>query len=336
MTRRRSPTKIRWVTCFTSWSLVGLLACVGSGEISLGFNGQTELEYLRNTKTRLTPYSADSIDELRAHLVQYEAEGSPTPPRPPVGWTMQTTRSGSGASGRVSYHFDRSELPWVQLVDFIDQLETHFSIQSLDIRSRGSLTQRDITQVDITVVVPIETTRRQAATTFPGWEDTARSRQDGSIRPFADRSSTPDQSAARLRLPVRPPFRFVPSLRLFAGQGSFILPALGIPSLDILSQGGLLTHREIARVDTTVAVPIETTRRQAATTFPGPEVAARRRKHGSPRHFADRASTPDQSAARLRLPVRTAFRFVPSLRRSAAEDLFIQPSFRFTTKSFPS
>jgi|GEM_PF-4142814 len=161
-------------------------------------------------------------------------------------------------------------------------------------------------------------------------------RKHESIRHSAVRSSTPDQSASRLRLPARTAFRFVPSLRRSAAVGSFIPTPFGISSLDVRSRGGLLTHREIARVDITVAVPIETTRRLAATTFPGPEVAARRRQHGSIRHFADRASTPDQSAARLRLPVRTAFRFVPSLRRSAAEDSFIHPSFRFTIKSFPS
>ena len=254
-----------------------------------------------------------------------EAKGVPTPPLPPDGWTRQTTRSGRVASGRVTYHFDRVGLQWVQLVNFIDQLESHFSIQSLDIRSRGSLTHREIARVDITVAVPIETTRRQAATTFPGSGDAARRRQDDPNRHYADRSSSPDHSASRLRLPVRPPFRFVPSLRRSAGQGAFILTSFGSTSLDNRSQGSL-THREIALVDITMAVPIETTRRQAATTFPGWRDAARRRQDGPNLHYADRASSPDHSAPRLRLPVRPPFRFVPSLRRSAGQGSIIQTS----------
>ena len=138
MSNRRSTSRTRWVTCFTSLFLVGLLACIALGEISLGFNGQAELEYLRDTKTRLTPYTDESINVLRGHLDRLEAKGVPTPPLPPDGWTRQTTRSGDVASGRVTYHFDRVGLQWVQLVNFIDQLEVHFSIQSLDIRSRGS------------------------------------------------------------------------------------------------------------------------------------------------------------------------------------------------------
>ena len=219
MSNRRSTSHARWITCFTSLFLVGLLACIALGEISLGFNGQAELEYLRNTKTRLTPYTEESIKVLRGHLDRMEAKGVPTPPLPPDGWTRQTTRSARVASGRVTYNFDRAGLPWVQLVNFIDQLEAHFSIQSLDIRSRGSLTHREIARVDITVAVPIETTRRQAATTFPGSGDSSRRRQDGPNRHYADRSSSPDHSASRLRLPVRPSFRFVPSLQSSAGQG---------------------------------------------------------------------------------------------------------------------
>ena len=325
MSNRRSASCARWVTCFTSVFLVGLLACIALGEISLGFNGQAELEYLRNTKTRLTPYTAESIKSLRGHLDRLEAKGVPTPPLPPDGWTRQTTRSGRVASGRVSYHFDRVGLQWVQLVNFIDQLESHFSIQSVDIRSRGSLTHREIARVDITVAVTSETTRRQAATTFPGSGDAARSRQDGPNRHYADRSSSPDHSASRLRLPVRPPFRFVPSLRRSAGQGAFIQTSFGIPSLDIRYPGSL-THREIAPGDITVAVPIETTRRQAATTFPGWMDAARCRQDDSNRHYADRATSPDHSVSRLRRPVRPSFRFVPSLRCSAGRGSFIQTS----------
>ncbi len=222
MNNRRSASRARWITCFTSLFLVGLLACIALRDIPLGFKGQAELEYLRNTKTRLTPYTAECIKSLRGHLKRMEVKRVPNPPPPPAGWTRQTTRSGDVASGRVTYHFDRVGLQWVQLVNFIDQLESHFSIQSLDIRSRGSLTHREIARVNITVAVPIETTRRQAATTFPGWRDAARRRQDGPNRHYADRASSPDHSASLLRLPVRPSFRFVPSLRRSAGQGSFI------------------------------------------------------------------------------------------------------------------
>lgn len=222
MSIRRSPSRARWISCFTSWVLVGLLAWIGLGGVSLGFNGQTELTSLKNTKTRLTPYSGDSIEVLRARLNRFEARGLPTLPPPPDGWTFQTTRSGSVASGRVSYHFDQVGLKWVQLVNFIDQLETHFSIQSLDIRSQGNLNHREIDRVNITVAVPIETTRRQAATTFPDRRDAARRRQDGPNRHYADRSSSPDHSAPRLRRPLRTSFRFVPSIRRSAGRGSFI------------------------------------------------------------------------------------------------------------------
>ena len=83
MSNRRSASRARWVTCFTSLFLVGLLACIALGEISLGFNGQAELEYLRNTKTRLTPYTDESIKVLRGHLDRMEAKGVPTPPPPP-------------------------------------------------------------------------------------------------------------------------------------------------------------------------------------------------------------------------------------------------------------
>jgi|AntAceMinimDraft_12_1070368.scaffolds.fasta_scaffold02116_3 hypothetical protein len=72
-----------------------------------------------------------------------------------------------------------------------------------------------------------------------------------------------------------------------------------------------------------VAVLIETTRRQAATRFPGHGFAGPRRHDGSNPHSAERSPPPDHPAPRLRRPLRTVFRFVPSLRRSAGVDSFI-------------
>ena len=224
MTHRRSTARTRWGPCLASWILVGLLAWTHLGEVSLGFSGQAELEYLKNTQIRLGPFTVESITELQVQLDRLEAQGFPTPPPPPVGWTVQATRNGSDASGRVSYHFDRNELPWVQLVNFIDQLEAHFSIHSLDIQSRGTLTHREIARVEITVAVPNETTRRQAATMFPGPGFTGPRRQDGPTPHYADRSPSPDHPAFRLRRPLRTAFRFVPSLRRSAGGDSFIQP----------------------------------------------------------------------------------------------------------------
>jgi hypothetical protein len=222
MTNRRSVSRSQWVTCLASVFLVSLLAYVARGDVALGFSGQAELAYSRNAKIQLAPYTLEAIRALREDLSRLETEGFPTPPPPPVGWSRQWRNSVSDAASRVDYQLDRSGLAWVQLVEFIDQLETHFRIESLDIRSRGSLTHREIAQVNITIAVPIETTRRQAATTFLGSGFAALRRQDIANPLYAVRSSAPDHSASRLRRPVRTAFRFAPSIRRFAGGVSFI------------------------------------------------------------------------------------------------------------------
>jgi hypothetical protein len=108
------------------------------------------------------------------------------------------------------YNRDWGNLGWNESVKLIDQLEAHFSIQLLDLRSGDRLTHHEIDRVNITVVVPIETTRRQATTPFPGSGDAAQCRQEGTNRSlrrpfvFTGPFAFPAQSSGPDFVPFRP------------------------------------------------------------------------------------------------------------------------------------
>jgi hypothetical protein len=125
-------------------------------------------------------------------------------PELPAGWRIDELSVGPDEGRRIRYsHMRPAELRWSDLIAFAAGFEPTGTarITKLEIRSQGTRSKRVIAVVELTVILPVETTRRQAGATFPPRSEPAMTRTIGPVVPSAFRPPEPDGCASRLRLP---------------------------------------------------------------------------------------------------------------------------------------
>lgn len=212
MKRRSKVSRRRWLVLGGSVALAVILFALRLHGLPPGLQPGGERQALLAEKARLAPYTAQSLASLRSELARAEAQESSPHYSVPVNWHAQALPAGSDGAARIRYRRD-AELQWAELVDFVGWIENVQQIESLEIRSSGSLSKREISAAEIIVRGIPGTTRRQSGSTFPEAVGPASSRKVGRGPSLRLASSFAGGLRARLRNRAQRPLRPVPTLR---------------------------------------------------------------------------------------------------------------------------
>ncbi|OAM90406.1 hypothetical protein OH491_01575 [Termitidicoccus mucosus] len=182
-------SRLCWAVFAASLMLLAVTIIVRRHGLPQGLHPDNEMEVLLAEKERLAPFNAESVSHLRTELARFEAPPAKPDWLPPTSWQTQALPSETDGITRTRY--TTGAISWTCLVTFISKLEVRGQIESLDIRSRGSRTKREIATVEITVRSSPGTTRRSTGAMFPDAEGPASARKVGR-GPSLRWSSRPD------------------------------------------------------------------------------------------------------------------------------------------------
>ncbi len=105
------------------------------------FRPDPELQALLVEKARLTPFTKETRERLHAELASFEARSRERKVSVGPAWRIEEVAPDSRGIPRVRYLAD-STVRWPEIVSLMQQLGD--AAESLDIRSQGNLTRREI------------------------------------------------------------------------------------------------------------------------------------------------------------------------------------------------
>lgn len=203
------PTTAQWLgLAFGAALLVAVLAVRQRGDL-LRFAEDAELVRLRAERERLSAYEPAAVQALQATTEVLNA-GLAAKQRWPEGWSARAMPAPSG-SNEVLWKITPTVIPtWTGLVNAVAALVSvpGNRIVSLEIRSRGTLAEREIASVEIVLTQPTATPSRRnpsGGTGWPGAEVPATPPEVGaglSLRRPAASAEPP--AAGQASAPVRP------------------------------------------------------------------------------------------------------------------------------------
>jgi hypothetical protein len=203
------PTTAQWLgLAFGAALLAAVLAVRQRGDL-LRFAEDAELVRLRTERQRLSAYEPVAMHALQAAADALNGRRA-TKQRWPEGWSARAMPAPNG-SDEVSWKFTPTGIPtWAGLLNAVAALVSvpGNRIVSVEIRSRGTLAEREIASVEIVLVQPTATPSRRnpsGGTGLPGTEVPATPPAVGagpSLRRPAAFAEPP--AAGQASAPVRP------------------------------------------------------------------------------------------------------------------------------------
>jgi hypothetical protein len=160
---RLRPTIASWLgLAFGVALLVAVLAVRQRGDL-LRFAEDSELVRLRAQRLRLAAYEPSAIRKLQT-MAEAREDGRATRQHWPEGWSAQTRSPAAGESNTVSWKITPLGFPtWTGLNQAVATLVTipGNRIVSIEIRSRGTRSDREIASVEILLEQPTPTPSRR-------------------------------------------------------------------------------------------------------------------------------------------------------------------------------
>lgn len=204
---------VRWSALACSALLLGALLVVRQRDLPSALRPYPDRTALEAEKLQLAPFGDDVVRALRTEMAQLLQRGVSPDESVPGNWLVDPVPPDAGGANRTRYVSLAPPPVWSDVISLVSRLEDRTDIVSLDIRSQGTTRKRGISRVEIVVPGTPGTTRRPAGATVPGAGRPDQPRTVGpgpSLRlPSADTVRQPSRS----RLPARPSFRSVPTLR---------------------------------------------------------------------------------------------------------------------------
>lgn len=178
----------RWIVPSSSLALALAMSVLWWRGLPTAMRPDAERQSLLSDKSRLAAFTNEAREHLRADLAAMEARSRDAAPLVRSPWRIEAVPPDAQGSPHLRYTAG-APVRWSEITALVQQLGTTGRVMSLDIRSSGDLSRREIASAEI-VVRRAPRPRRQARARPPRSECGRPRPAGGPIRTRATRTST--------------------------------------------------------------------------------------------------------------------------------------------------